>query len=556
MNTVTLKGIGVSSGAASGTVRLQTPAVKVEQRIIDETEVNLELERFKAGLAQCISAIQRVIEQAKSKVSREEVAILETHLLIANDPALFNSVTQKITAELKNAAWAAAEVMDSYIALLDNLDDAYLRQRVTDIGEVRKTLLGLLCGHMPDETVLQENSVIVAEDLGPAETLSLDRSRIAAFVTEKGGRTSHTSILARALGIPAVVGVSGILKVCADNMPIVVDAANNLVIVNPQQEQQAEYNKMMQKQAEERARLQKSVHQPAMTVDGKKIGLWANIGNAGEVAEALANGAEGIGLFRTEFLYMDRMELPSEQEQEEVYREVLSEMKGRPVVIRTLDLGADKRLPYMPLKQEENPAMGLRAVRLCLKEKELLRVQLRALLKASVHGNLWIMFPMIAVIEELMAIKTMLQEVRQDLTGTGISVAETIPVGMMIEVPAAAINADCFAKEVDFFSIGSNDLIQYVFAADRQNQEVDYLYQPAHPAILRLIHNTVRAAHAAGITVGMCGEMAGDTANAQLLLGLGLDELSMASGSLLKMKKEICSADAQLASDKLLSILN
>lgn len=556
MNTVTLKGIGVSSGAASGTVRLQTPAVRVEQRIIDETEVNLEIERFKAGLAQCISAIQRVIEQAKSKVSREEVAILETHLLIANDPALFNSVTQKITAELKNAAWAAAEVMDSYIALLDNLDDAYLRQRVTDIGEVRKTLLGLLCGHMPDETVLQENSVIVAEDLGPAETLSLDRSRIAAFVTEKGGRTSHTSILARALGIPAVVGVSGILKVCADNMPIVVDAANNLVIVNPQQEQQAEYNKMMQKQAEERARLQKSVHQPAMTVDGKKIGLWANIGNAGEVAEALANGAEGIGLFRTEFLYMDRMELPSEQEQEEVYRKVLSEMKGRPVVIRTLDLGADKRLPYMPLKQEENPAMGLRAVRLCLKEKELLRVQLRALLKASVHGNLWIMFPMIAVIEELRAIKTMLQEVRQDLIGTGISVTETIPVGMMIEVPAAAINADCFAKEVDFFSIGSNDLIQYVFAADRQNQEVDYLYQPAHPAILRLIHNTVRAAHAAGITVGMCGEMAGDTANAQLLLGLGLDELSMASGSLLKMKKEICSADSQLASDKLLSILN
>ncbi len=552
------KGIGVSSGLASGVVKLLVSAVvSVEKRIIGVHEVGLEMEKFKTGLEQCIQSIEALIGKAVQEVSKEEVAILEAHLLMAKDPALIGEVIQKINVERKCSAWAAAEVLDSYIAMLENLDDPYLRQRVTDVAELRKNLLGILAGSEPEETMLEKNSVIIAEDLGPAETLSLDRTRIAAFVTEKGGRTSHTSILARALGIPAVVGVPGILEACGgNNVPIIVDADNSLVIVNPNQEQRVEYEQKIEILAKEKAGLKENAHQPAVTHDGKRIGLWANIGNADEVAEALANGAEGIGLFRTEFLYMDRMELPSEEEQENVYRQVLTAMEGRPVVIRTLDLGADKKLPYMPLEQEENPAMGCRAIRFCLKEKGLLRIQLRALLKASGSGNLWIMFPMIAVLEELCAAKDLLRQVRQELIRDGVVIAENIRIGMMIEVPAAAINAGLFAGEVDFFSIGSNDLIQYTFAADRQNREVDYLYQPVNPAILRLIDHTVRAAHSAGITVGMCGEMAGDSSNVEMLIGLGLDELSMASGSLLKMKKEICRSIFKDASDQLNLILN
>jgi phosphoenolpyruvate-protein phosphotransferase (PTS system enzyme I) len=553
--STTLKGIGVSSGIASGVVMLLSSSINVERRLIGEEEVQSEIDRFKDGLNQCVKSIQTVIDRAQQQVSGEEVAILEAHLLIANDPALVKAVTQKVGTERKCAAWAAEEVLDSYIAMFEKMEDEYLRQRVADIAEVRKTLLRLLSGHKSEERILKPNSVIVADDLGPAETLSLDRTLIAAFVTAKGGRTSHTSILARALGIPAVVGVQGILEVSIADAPILVDADKSEVIVNPTGEQQAESRQRIQRQEEEQAYLRKCAHQPAVTADGKKIALWANIGNASEVAAALANGAEGIGLFRTEFLYMDKTELPSEQEQEEVYRQVLEAMESKPVVIRTLDLGADKRLPYMPLKEEENPALGCRAIRLCLKEKELLKTQLRALLKASVSGNLWIMFPMIAAMEELHAAKAVLQEVRDDLAAAGIPVAGNSKVGMMIEVPAAAINADLFAGEVDFFSIGSNDLIQYVFAADRQNQEVDYLYQPANPAILRLIDNTVRAAHTAGIPVGMCGEMAGDIAYTQLLIGLGLDELSMASGSLLKMKKAVGSIDSANAADRLYSAI-
>ncbi len=551
------KGIGVSSGLASGVVKLLvSAAASVEKRTIGAHEVGLEMEKFKTGLEQCIQSIEALIDKAVQEVSKEEVAILEAHLLMAKDPALIGEVIQKINVERKCSAWAAAEVLDSYIAMLENLDDPYMRQRVTDVAELRKNLLGILAGSKPEETMLEKNSVIIAEDLGPAETLSLDRTRIAAFVTEKGGRTSHTSILARALGIPAVVGVPGILEACGgNNLPIIVDADNSLVIVNPNQEQRVEYEQKIEILAKEKAGLKENAHQPAVTLDGKRIGLWANIGNADEVAEALANGAEGIGLFRTEFLYMDRMELPSEEEQENVYRQVLTAMEGRPVVIRTLDLGADKKLPYMPLEQEENPAMGCRAIRFCLKEKGLLRIQLRALLRASGSGNLWIMFPMIAVLQELCAAKDLLRQVRQELIRDGVAIAENIRIGMMIEVPAAAINADLFAGEVDFFSIGSNDLIQYTFAADRQNREVDYLYQPVNPAILRLIDHTVRAAHSAGITVGMCGEMAGDSSNVEMLIGLGLDELSMASGSLLKMKKEICRSSFKDAFDQLNSIL-
>jgi len=551
-----LEGIGVSCGVASGTVILVLPSITIERRLIEKNESEAQINRFKASIDQYVQNTQIVIEQSRRQVSGQETAILEAHLLIARDPALLQAVVQKIETEQKCASWAAAEVMDSYIAMFENLSDEYLRQRVADITEVRKTVLELLSGQQSEIRTLTHNSIIIADDLGPAETLSLDRTRIAAFVTEKGGRTSHTSILARALGIPAVVGVAGIVGVSETGMSVIVDADKGRVIINPTEDQQTQYAQKIQIAVAEQALLKEGAHQPGVTTDGKKIGIWANIGSDDEVKVALANGAEGIGLFRTEFLYMDRTELPSEQEQEDIYRQVLTAMQGKPVVIRTLDLGADKQLSYMRLKAEENPALGCRAIRLCLKEKELFKRQVRALLKASVCGNLWIMFPMIATLEELHDAQAIVREAREELSLAGAPIALDIKIGMMVEVPAAAINADFFAQEVDFFSIGSNDLVQYVFAADRQNQNVDYLYQPANPAVLRLINNAVRAAHAAGIPVGMCGEMAGDIMYADLLVGLGLDELSMASGSILRMKKAVRFIHSQTASEKVCSIIS
>lgn len=551
-----LKGIGVSSGIAGGTIVLVSPEAAVDQRTIDEAAVEEEIRRFNCAIEQCTESMQTLIRQSAAAVSEAEIMILKAHLLIIADPALSTGTIEKIRAERKCAAWAAAEVLDSYIAMFENLEDEYLQQRAADIAEVRKTLLRALSGRTQNSVLLKDDSVIVAADLGPAETLALDRSRIAAIVTEKGGRTSHTSILARALAIPAVVGVTGLLEASTADAPILVDADSGAVIVNPGVEQQQAYLPRIQAQAREQQQLKELARQPALTLDGKHIHLWANIGDASEAEAALANGAEGIGLFRTEFLYMDRTELPSEQEQEAAYSQVLTAMNGKPVVIRTLDVGADKNLPYMPRKAEENPAMGCRAIRLCLKEKELFTVQLRALLKASVCGNLWIMFPMIATLAELRAAKKVLQDTKAELLAAGIPVSAAVKVGMMVEVPAAAVAADLFAREVDFFSIGSNDLIQYVFAADRQNQAVDYLYQPDGTAFVRLLDKTVKAAHAVNIPVGVCGEMAGDVNYAQLLVGLGLDELSMVGGSLLRMKKAIGSIDATSAQEAVNAMLS
>ncbi len=377
--------------------------------------------------------------------------------------------------------------------------------------------------------------------------MSLDRSYIAAIVTEKGGRTSHTSVLARSLGIPAVAGISGIGQKARNGDAIIVDADEGRVILHPSPAIQTDYNGKIGQALAARESLRQLISQPAVTLDGRPVELWANIGGAEEIQEVLAQGAQGVGLFRTEFLYMNGDSLPAEEEQEDAYRRILSAMQGKPVVIRTLDIGADKRLPYFPLGAEDNPALGCRAIRLCLKEQDIFRIQLRALLKASVAGNLWIMFPMIATLGELQQAKNLLERVRRELAIANIPVSRAIKVGMMVEVPAAAMNADLLAAQVDFFSIGTNDLIQYLFAADRQNRDVDYLYQPLNRAVVRLISQVVESGHARGIPVGLCGEMAGDPQMTEVLVGLGLDELSMASGRILPVKKMLRSIDSQKA---------
>lgn len=536
-------GISVSAGITAGRAVLLNQEIAVERQEIAQGEIKKETVRLSFCLEQYKQEIQIIIEQVKQCVSADELAILEAQILMVEDPELLKAMQHKVELEYKNAAWAADEVFSSYVAVFENLSGEYFKQRVSDIRAIRRRILVILSGQ-ETEAELNPGSIIIAEDLGPAEALSLNGSAIAAIITEKGGRTSHTSILARALNIPAVVGVNGVINKVHTGDFLIVDGTIGQVIVNPSEPFLKEYQEKLCRQQDEQTLLRQLIYEPSVTLDGKSLELWANIGGVSEVFDALEQGAQGIGLFRTEFLYMNSDSLPTEEEQEAAYRTVLSAMQGRPVVIRTLDIGADKKLHYFPLASEDNPALGCRAIRLCLKEQEIFRTQMRALLKSSVAGNLWIMFPLIATLEELREAKRSLETVRQELEILTIPVSPSIKIGMMVEVPAAAINADLFASEIDFFSIGTNDLIQYLFAADRQNRDVDYLYQPMNSAVLRLISRIVEAGHAHGIPVGVCGEMAGEAEMTETLIGLGIDELSMSAGRILPVKKVLRSTDA------------
>ena len=541
------KGIGASAGIAVGKAVCLSQEVELNRKQIGQQQIEREIELLNSGLEKYKHGIYAIIEKAREQLPADELAILETYDLIIEDPALLRAMQKKIRTEQKNASWAADEAFNSYIQTLASLPSENFKQRAVDVEAIRRGVLALLSGREIQIEGLHPGSVIVAEDLGPSETMSLDRSCIAALVTQKGGRTSHTSILARALGIPAVVGAHGIMEKARNGDCIIVDANEGKVLLCPTQSVQAEYADKIHDQEVEINALKQLATAPTMTLDGRSVELWANVSGKDDVLNVLSQGAQGIGLFRTEFLYMAADALPTEEEQEAAYRAILHAMQGKPVVIRTLDIGADKRLSYFPMPEEENPALGCRAIRLCLKERDIFRVQLRALLKASVAGNLWIMFPMIATPEELQEATNLLEAARHELEASGIPVSQNIKIGIMIEIPAAAINADLFAERVDFFSIGTNDLIQYLFAADRQNRDVDYLYQPLNRAVLRLISQVVAAGHAQGIPVGMCGEMAGDPSATEVLIGLGLDELSMASGSILPVKKQLRTIDARRA---------
>ncbi len=535
----TIVGVAASSGVAIGKAfLLANPHLQIETVSVEDP--SSEIKRLTDALEQAKADLREISERAEREMGPDKAAIFQAHLLVLEDPELVETVKGKIAAEKVNAESALHETAQTFIELFEQMDNEYMKERAADIRDVTKRVLCHLLGvEFAAPSDLAEEVILVAEDLTPSDTAQLDRRYVKGFVTDIGGRTSHSAIMARSLEIPAVVGTTDVTREAAAGATIILDGHEGLVIIDPTPEEIEAYRKKQAEYERQKSELAKLVHTATTSQDGVHVELAANIGSVQDLAGALENGAEGVGLFRTEFLYMGRDDFPSEDEQFQAYKQVLEQMGEKPVVIRTLDIGGDKHLAYMNLPQEMNPFLGFRAIRLCLEQQDLFRTQLRALLRASAYGNLKIMFPMIATLEEFRQAKAVLAEEKQALLDKGIPVSDRLEVGIMIEIPAAALIADQFAKEVDFFSIGTNDLIQYTMAADRMNERVSYLYQPYHPAVLRLIHRVIQAAHAEGKWVGMCGEMAGDPVAIPILLGMGLDEFSMSAGSILPARYQI-----------------
>lgn len=534
-----LKGIAASSGIAMAKAYLlDEPDLSFEKKRIEDAEQ--EVERFQNAIAQSKQDLEAIRDYAQENLGADKAAIFDAHLLVLSDPEMLTPIQDKIKEEKVNAEFALKDTADMFISMFEAMENEYMKERAADIRDVTKRILAhLLNVRLPNPSMISEEVIVVAEDLTPSDTAQLNREVVKGFTTNIGGRTSHSAIMARSLEIPAVVGTKAATKEIHNGDFVIVDGLKGEVHINPTEEMVAQYEKEYQAYEAQKVEWAKLVHEKTFTADDHQVELAANIGTPKDLDGALKNGAEGIGLYRTEFLYMGREELPSEDEQFESYKAVLEGMNGMPVVVRTLDIGGDKKLPYLNLPEEMNPFLGFRAIRLCLEEQELFRTQLRALLRASAYGNLRIMFPMIATINEFRQAKSLLEEEKIKLVKAGVKVAEHIEIGIMVEIPSTAVLADQFAKEVDFFSIGTNDLIQYTMAADRMNERVSYLYQPYNPSILRLIKMVIDAAHKEGKWVGMCGEMAGDEIAIPILLGLGLDEFSMSASSILKARSQI-----------------
>ena len=533
-----IKGIGVSNGIViAPAYRLVEPDLSFEKYTI--TNIKAEKERFNQSIELAKTELEIVRDRATEKFGPEEAAIFSAHLLVLLDPELKSAIEGKIDEGI-NAEAALEEVSTMFITMFESMDNEYMQERAADIRDVsRRLLTKLLNVALPDLSIINEEVVIVADDLTPSMTAQLNKQFVKAFVTNIGGRTSHSAILARTLEIPAVVGTKEATQIVEQNNVIIVDGSTGTVIVNPSEETIENYLHLKAEYEANQVAVSAFIHQPSVDKDGHHVELAGNIGRPEDVDAVVVNGGDGIGLFRTEFLYMDRNDYPTEEEQFTAYKTVLEKMGDKPTVVRTLDIGGDKELPYLKLPQEMNPFLGYRAIRLCLKDKNLFYVQLRALLRASVYGNLKIMFPMIATLDEFREAKALLYEVKEQLTSEGHKISDSIEIGMMVEVPSAAIIADLFAKEADFLSIGTNDLIQYTLAADRMNEKVSYLYQPYHPAVLRLVKNVIDSGHANGCWVGMCGEMAGDEVAIPILLAMGLDEFSMSASSILQSRAQI-----------------
>ncbi|MGR6764778.1 phosphoenolpyruvate--protein phosphotransferase [Paenibacillus sp. T2-29] len=534
-----ISGIAASAGIAiARAFILEHPNYAVERRAVGDVEA--EIARLDAALAESQTELESIKEKTLRELGEKKAEIFASHLLILNDPELIDPVKAKIRDEQLNADYALNEVATQFVSMFENMKSAYLQERASDMRDVTKRVLNHLLGvHFVSPAEIAEETIVLAEDLTPSDTAQLNREFVKGFATNIGGRTSHSAIMARSLEIPAVVGTKNILSQAKSGDLIIVDGLDGHVFVNPTEEIITEYRAKQVAYDKQREEWRKLRGEATVSVDGVHVELAANIGTPNDVAGVLDNGGEGVGLYRTEFLYMGRDKLPSEDVQYTAYKTVLERMEGKPVVVRTLDIGGDKELPYLDLPKEMNPFLGFRAIRLCLDRQDIFRTQLRALLRASVHGNLRIMFPMIATLNEFREAKAVLLEEKEKLVAEGVSVSEEIQLGIMVEIPSTAVLADQFAKEVDFFSIGTNDLIQYTMAADRMNERVSYLYQPYNPSILRLVKMVIDAAHREGRWVGMCGEMAGDTTAIPLLLGLGLDEFSMSATSILPARSQI-----------------
>ena len=532
-----LKGIAASSGVAIAKVyKLVQPTVEIEKK---EADPAVEVKNFNDALEKTKADIEAIKEKAAQRLSEEELAVFDAHLMMASDPEFASQIVAMIENDKVNAEYAADVVSNQTVAMFESMDNDYFRERAADVKDVtyrlKCNLLGLT---IPDLSLMNEDSIVVAHDLTPSDTAQLN-TFAKGFATAIGGRTSHSAIMARSLEVPAVVGCTGVLEAVNHGDMLVLDALEGEVFVNPDAETIKKYEAKAAAYAEEKAALQVLKNAESVTTDGHKVELAGNIGNAKDVEGVLNNGGEGVGLFRTEFLYMNADHFPTEDEQFAAYKEVLEGMGGRKVVVRTLDIGGDKKLSYFTFPEEMNPFLGYRAIRLCLDRTDIFRTQLRALIRASIYGKLCIMFPMIATVKEFRDAKAIFLEEKEKLISEGVQVSDSIEVGMMVEIPAAAVNADNFAKEADFFSIGTNDLIQYSMAADRMSESVSYLYQPYNPSILRLVNMTIQGAHKEGKWAGMCGEMAGEPYAVPLLLGMGLDEFSMSATSILPARKMV-----------------
>ena len=533
-----MRGTGASSGIGIGktvVVRDEKPEV-VQVSISDKDK---EVKRFEDVLAKITEATMEMTESLANKVGGKEAEILNGHVLLLSDPMLSEEIKQKIQNELVNAEFAVDSVYDMYAGMFASMDDELMQQRATDMKDLKVRILkGLLGMADVDVARLPEGSILVAEDLTPSMTAGLNPQTVYGIVTELGGRTSHSAILSRALEIPAVVAISGLLDNIHDGDTVCFDGDKGEVVIHPDADTLAEYEKKKEAYLLEKKELENYKGKPSVTKDGRKVEIVANIGKPEDAQRALEYDAEGVGLFRTEFLFMDRENAPTEEEQFEAYKKVATLMKDKPVIIRTLDIGGDKEIPYLGIEQDENPFLGYRAIRLCLDRKEdLYRPQLRALLRASAFGDIHIMIPLITCVDEIREAKALIREIMEDLDRENIAYNKNIQVGIMVETAASSIMADVFAKEVDFFSIGTNDLTQYTMCVDRGNAKVSYLYSPLNPAVLRSLKRVITSAKEAGIMVGMCGEAAADPLLIPLLLVWGLDEFSMSASSILKSRK-------------------
>ncbi len=543
-----LLGIGASSGIAiAEAFVLREESFEVLHRT--NIVVEQELIRLQEAVELSLIELKALYEKTKASLGEDKAQIIESYMFLLRDPSWQKAIISRIENETVNAEYALDQANQQWIAKFEKMKNAYMRERAADVRDVGKRVMRHLLG-LPDQSFtgldMNKQYVLITHDLTPSDTMQLDSRYVRGFATDIGSRTSHTAIMARSMDIPAVVGLIDATQKIDHGAIVIIDGDAGKVLWNPSEAQLSAYKEKQEAFANKQALYRRLVDQATVTIDGHRVELAANIGGSEDIAGVLHNGAEGIGLFRSEFLYMNRDNLPSEEAQFNVYKQVVEAMKDRPVIIRTLDIGGDKELSYLPLPKEMNPFLGYRAIRLCLDRKDLFHTQVRAILRASAFGNVGIMFPMIATLTELREAKAVVTEMMEELRIEGITFNPLIRIGIMIEIPASAMIADLFAQEVDFFSIGTNDLIQYTMACDRMNEKVSYLYQPYHPAVLRLIRLVIDAAHRHNKWVGMCGEMAGDLTAVPVLLGLGLDEFSMSASSILPVRELIGRLDMPL----------
>ena len=550
----TIKGIAASDGIATAEAYLLVqPDLSFTKKSISDADA--EISRLKDAISTSDDELTKIRDTAKESLGEEEAQVFDAHKMILADPEFTGAVEKEVSDKSVNAEQALHDVSENFISIFEGMtDNPYMQERAADVRDVTKRVMAHLLGvELPNPALIDHQVVIVAHDLTPSDTAQLNKKYVKGFVTDIGGRTAHSAIMARSLELPAVVGTDTITTDVKAGDTVIVDGLSGAAIVDPSDDDIKKYQQKAKDFAEEKAEWEKLKDEASVTADGKHFDIAANIGTPDDLEGVVENGAEGIGLYRTEFLYMQSDSLPTEEDQFKAYKKVLEGMKGKPVVVRTMDIGGDKHLPYLPLPEEMNPFLGYRAIRISLDRQEIFRTQLRALLRASAFGNLRIMFPMIGTLQEFRDAKKVFEEEKANLVKDGVEVSDDIQLGMMMEVPAAAVLADQFAKEVDFFSIGTNDLIQYTMAADRGNEHVSYLYQPYNPSILRLIKHVIESAHKEGKWAGMCGEAAGDNTMLPLLLSMGLDEYSMSATSVLRVRslmKKLSTKDLATLADR------